>query len=85
MTQLIVSVRSSREVGPALQGGAGCQQCGCCQSVGCCNGGATPPSGDEPKHGQHVGILLVELGVGITVATVMISIFFSFAGRERAR
>jgi len=37
----------------------------------------------DPVHGQHLGILVVELGVGITVATVMISIFFSFAGRER--
>jgi multicomponent Na+:H+ antiporter subunit B len=35
----------------------------------------------DPVHGQHLGILLVELGVGITVAAVMISIFFAFAGR----
>jgi multicomponent Na+:H+ antiporter subunit B len=35
--------------------------------------------------GQHLGILLVELGVGITVAAVLILIFFSFAGRERLR
>ncbi len=35
-------------------------------------------------HGQHLGILVVELGVGLTVAAVMISIFFAFAGRERA-
>ena len=34
-----------------------------------------------PVGGQHVGILLVELGVGITVATVMLVIFFAFAGR----
>ena len=33
--------------------------------------------------GQHIGILLVELGVGITVAAVMIAIFFTFAGRGR--
>lgn len=33
--------------------------------------------------GQHLGILLVELGVGITVFTVMLIIFFAFAGRER--
>lgn len=33
----------------------------------------------DPVHGQHLGILLVELGVGITVAAVMISIFYSFA------
>jgi multicomponent Na+:H+ antiporter subunit B len=31
--------------------------------------------------GQHLGILLVELGVGITVAAVMMAIFFAFAGR----
>ena len=30
--------------------------------------------------GQHLGILLVELGVGITVFTVMLIIFFAFAG-----
>lgn len=29
--------------------------------------------------GQHLGIQLVELGVGITVAAVMISLFFSFS------
>lgn len=34
-------------------------------------------------HAQHLGILLVELGVGITVAAVMVSIFFAFAGRGR--
>ena len=37
----------------------------------------------EPVHGQHLGILLVELGVGITVAAVMATIFFAFAGRGR--
>lgn len=36
---------------------------------------------DDPVGGQHLGILLVELGVGITVASVMITIFFAFAGR----
>ena len=35
----------------------------------------------DPVSGQHLGILLVELGVGITVASVMISVFFAFAGR----
>ncbi len=34
-----------------------------------------------PVGGQHVGILLVELGVGITVAAAMIAIFYSFVGR----
>lgn len=33
--------------------------------------------------GQHLGILLVELGVGITVSSVMLIIFFAFAGRAR--
>jgi len=36
-----------------------------------------------PVHGQHLGILLVELGVGITVTFVMIAIFYTFAGRSR--
>ena len=39
----------------------------------------------DPAHGQHLGIFLVELGVGITVAAVMITIFFAFAGRRRLR
>ncbi|NNF97225.1 MAG: Na(+)/H(+) antiporter subunit B [Halobacteria archaeon] len=38
---------------------------------------------DEQITGQHIGILVIELGVGITVASVMIMIFFSFAGRGR--
>ena len=33
--------------------------------------------------GQHIGILLVELGVGITVFSVMLIIYFTFAGRSR--
>ena len=37
----------------------------------------------DPTHGQHLGILLVEAGVGITVASVMILVFYSFAGRGR--
>jgi multicomponent Na+:H+ antiporter subunit B len=36
----------------------------------------------DPLHGQHLGILLVELGVFITVASVMMTIFFAFAGRK---
>lgn len=35
----------------------------------------------DPSHGQHYGILAVELGVGITVAAVMIAIFMVFAAR----
>ncbi len=37
----------------------------------------------DPVHGQHLGILLVELGVGITVTFVMVAIFYAFAGRSR--
>lgn len=33
--------------------------------------------------GQHLGILLIELGVGTTVAAVMIMVFFMFTGRGR--
>lgn len=36
---------------------------------------------DDPVHGQHYGILLIELGVGITVASVILVVFLSFAGR----
>ncbi len=34
-----------------------------------------------PKDGQHIGILVVELGVGITVAAVMVAIYYAFAAR----
>jgi multicomponent Na+:H+ antiporter subunit B len=37
----------------------------------------------DPVHGQHLGVLIVELGVGITVTFVMIAIFYAFAGRSR--
>ena len=35
----------------------------------------------DPVAGQHLGIRLIELSVGITVASVMVIIFFNFAGR----
>lgn len=38
----------------------------------------------DPVHGQHLGIFLVELGVFLTVASVMITIFVASAGRERS-
>lgn len=38
----------------------------------------------NPVTGQHIGILVIELGVGITVSSVMLIIFFAFAGRGRA-
>ena len=37
----------------------------------------------DPKHGQHYGILLVELGVMVTVFGVMATIFYFFAARGR--
>lgn len=39
--------------------------------------------GSNQIAGQHIGILLVELGVGITVAAAMLILFFAFAGRGR--
>ncbi|MCF6199447.1 MAG: DUF4040 domain-containing protein [Hyphomicrobiaceae bacterium] len=38
---------------------------------------------DTQIAGQHLGILLVELGVGMTVFSIMLIIFFAFAGRGR--
>ena len=37
----------------------------------------------DPAHGQHYGILGVELGVLITVFGVMVALFYAFAGRRR--
>lgn len=37
----------------------------------------------DPVHGQELGIGLIELGVAITVSSVMITIFYTFAGRIR--
>ena len=39
--------------------------------------------GETQVAGQLLGILLVEVGVGVTVASVMLILFFSFAGRGR--
>ena len=36
----------------------------------------------NPVAGQHLGILIVEFGVGVTVSAVMITIFLAFAGRN---
>ncbi|MGI9350285.1 MAG: Na(+)/H(+) antiporter subunit B [Rhizobiaceae bacterium] len=35
----------------------------------------------HPEHGQHYGIIAVELGVGVAVASVMIAIYYAFAAR----
>ncbi len=35
----------------------------------------------DAVHGQHIGILLIEFGVGMTVAAVMMLIFFTFVER----
>ncbi len=37
----------------------------------------------DPSHGQHLGVLLVEAGVLVTVFGTMIAIFYAFAGRGR--
>ena len=39
----------------------------------------------HPAEGQHLGIWAVELGVGITVASVMMLLFFAFAGRGKVK
>ncbi len=35
----------------------------------------------DPAHGQHWGILAVELGVLVTVTSVMLAIFYAFGSR----
>ena len=37
--------------------------------------------GATPVAGQHLGILLIELGVGMTVAAVVISFYYGFTNR----
>ena len=37
----------------------------------------------DPVHGQHIGILVIEFGVGATVAAAMITIYLTFAGHDR--
>jgi len=72
------AVRSGIALGGLIYGGTGL--------VAMLNGGkyldysALRP---DPVAGQHLGILIIELGVGITVASVMTAIFFGFAGRGR--
>jgi multicomponent Na+:H+ antiporter subunit B len=37
----------------------------------------------NPVAGQHLGITLIEFGVGMTVASVMVTIFYTFASRRK--
>ena len=39
--------------------------------------------GHDPVHGQHRGIFWVEIGVLVTVAGVMLKVFYLFASRAR--
>lgn len=39
--------------------------------------------GSDPVAGQHLGILLIELGVGLTVTGVLLSVYFAFAARGK--
>ncbi len=38
--------------------------------------------GSTPTAGQHLGIIVIEFGVGVTVASVMVAVFYAFAGRS---
>ena len=38
---------------------------------------------EHPQHAQEWGIVVVEFGVGMTVATVMLSLFIAFASHTR--
>ncbi|MDE0885835.1 MAG: Na(+)/H(+) antiporter subunit B [Myxococcota bacterium] len=40
---------------------------------------------NDAMQGLHLGILLVELGVGLAVSSSMLAIFYAFAGRREAR
>ncbi|MCH7929849.1 MAG: Na(+)/H(+) antiporter subunit B [Proteobacteria bacterium] len=37
---------------------------------------------EDPAAGNHIGIWLVELGIGVTVSAALIAIFLSFTGRQ---
>lgn len=39
------------------------------------------PMGSHQESGQHLGILIVEAGVFVTVASTMVAIFYGFGGR----
>jgi len=37
----------------------------------------------QPLHGQHLGIFLIELGVGVSVFAVMVTMFYALGNRKR--
>ena len=39
----------------------------------------------DPVAGQHLGIIIIELGVGITVFAAMLAIFYAFAGQAERK
>lgn len=39
----------------------------------------------KPATGQHIGIILVEFGVGLTVASTVLALFYTFAGFDETR
>ncbi len=39
---------------------------------------------DDPVTGQHLGIMLIELGVGITVTAVILIIYYGFVSRQHS-
>lgn len=39
---------------------------------------------EDPITGQHIGILVIEAGVGITVTGVLLTVFHAFASRRRS-
>ena len=41
--------------------------------------------GSSAQSGQHIGILLVEFGVGLTVSNVMIALFNAFASYDKIK
>ena len=40
---------------------------------------------EDPAHGQHLGLLLIEFGVGVTVAATMLLLFYTFTSRRPPR
>ena len=37
---------------------------------------------DDPLAGQHLGIIVIEFGIGVTVAATLVTLFYAFAGRR---